>query len=100
MQNTTTNQQHWQQVQKQAQQIQIWYTKCRGYLLINTGLVVLNLWTSPDSLWFYWPMLGWGIGLFFQAKKAFNWPFFLGKNWEHKKIQRILDQQTQQRQWE
>jgi hypothetical protein len=34
-----------------------------AYLVINAGLVALNLLTSPDTLWFYWPMLGWGIGL-------------------------------------
>jgi hypothetical protein len=33
------------------------------YVLVNAGLVVLNLLTSPDHLWFIWPMLGWGIGL-------------------------------------
>lgn len=34
-----------------------------AYVVINAGLVAINLLTSPDTLWFYWPMFGWGIGL-------------------------------------
>ena len=34
-----------------------------AYVVINAGLVAINLLTSPDHLWFYWPMAGWGIGL-------------------------------------
>jgi len=33
------------------------------YLVINAGLVAINLWSSPDLLWFMWPMGGWAIGL-------------------------------------
>lgn len=34
-----------------------------AYLLVNGGLVLLNLITSPDYLWCLWAMFGWGIGL-------------------------------------
>lgn len=34
-----------------------------AYAVINAGLLAINLLTSPDTLWFYWPMLGWGVGL-------------------------------------
>ena len=34
-----------------------------AYVVINAGLVAINLVNSPDQLWFYWPMAGWGIGL-------------------------------------
>jgi hypothetical protein len=33
------------------------------YAAVNILLLVINLATSPDDLWFYWPLLGWGIGL-------------------------------------
>lgn len=31
------------------------------YVVVITFLLILNLITSPDSLWFYWPALGWGL---------------------------------------
>ena len=40
-------------------------------------------------MWFLWAAFGWGIGLIFQAAKAFNWAPFMNKNWEEKKIKEI-----------
>ncbi|MDP3852910.1 2TM domain-containing protein [Phenylobacterium sp.] len=34
------------------------------YVIVNAGLVAINLMTNPDGyLWFPWAMLGWGLGL-------------------------------------
>ena len=33
------------------------------YVVVNIFLVVVNLLTAPESLWFYWVLIGWGIGL-------------------------------------
>jgi hypothetical protein len=37
------------------------------YVAVNTLLMVINLFTSVDYLWFWWPLLGWGVGLLFHA---------------------------------
>ena len=34
-----------------------------AYVLVNAGLVTINLMTSPGYFWAIWPMMGWGIGL-------------------------------------
>jgi hypothetical protein len=34
-----------------------------AYVLVNAILIVVNLLTTPDRLWFFWPLLGWGIGI-------------------------------------
>ena len=34
-----------------------------GGAIVNGGLLAINLLSSPGHWWFYWPMLGWGIGL-------------------------------------
>ena len=33
-----------------------------AYVIVNAGLVMINLITSDDYFWAIWPMLGWGIG--------------------------------------
>ena len=33
------------------------------YVAVNVVLVAVNLMTVPERLWFYWPLLGWGIGV-------------------------------------
>ena len=40
------------------------------YLCVNGVLFAINLMTSPDYLWAIWPLMGWGIGLFFHALHA------------------------------
>lgn len=34
-----------------------------AYLAVNALLIVINLVTTPGKYWFYWPLLGWGIGI-------------------------------------
>lgn len=33
------------------------------YVMVNIGLAVIDLLTSPGEYWFFWPLLGWGIGI-------------------------------------
>ena len=41
------------------------------YVAVNTLLIAINLLTSSQYLWFKWPLMGWGIGLFFHALGVF-----------------------------
>jgi hypothetical protein len=34
-----------------------------AYVLVNAGLVAINLVTSPGYFWAIWPIVGWGLGL-------------------------------------
>jgi hypothetical protein len=40
------------------------YIHLAAYIAVNLLLVVVNFSTNPENLWFKWPLLGWGIGLF------------------------------------
>ncbi|MBW4609271.1 MAG: 2TM domain-containing protein [Hassallia sp. WJT32-NPBG1] len=44
------------------------------YLIINTFLVVIDFMTDGNLNWAYWPILGWGLGLAFDAFDAFQGP--------------------------
>ena len=44
----------------------------RSYCIVNGFLFLINVITSPGGyLWVVWPILGWGIGLAFNAAEAF-----------------------------
>ena len=49
---------------------------------------------SPIYLWFFYPLFGWGLGLFFHAMKVFNFMPFLNKEWEAKKIKEFILKQA------
>ncbi|MBD2609539.1 2TM domain-containing protein [Scytonema hofmannii FACHB-248] len=42
------------------------------YLIINTFLVVIDVMTDGKLNWAYWPILGWGLGLAFDAFDTFQ----------------------------
>lgn len=43
-------------------------------VLVNVMLATINLLRSPDQLWFYWPLGGWGIGIALHAWRVFSSP--------------------------
>lgn len=55
------------------------YQHLQTYVLVNSFLFVLNLLTSPGDWWFYWPLLGWGIGLVSHAVSVYGMAVFGGK---------------------
>ncbi|HEV2365815.1 MAG TPA: 2TM domain-containing protein [Caulobacteraceae bacterium] len=44
------------------------------YAAVNATLAVVNLATTPHSLWFHWSVLGWGVGLAAHAWEAYGPP--------------------------
>ena len=57
-----------------------------AYMIVNTFLIFVNLYTSPDHLWFPWVLAGWGIGLLFHF--VFSRRRFVVAEWE-KKVARV-----------
>ncbi|WP_312389606.1 2TM domain-containing protein [Chryseobacterium sp.] len=74
---------------KRVKEIKGFYGNLTSYSLVIPFLIVLNVITSPGHLWFFWPMLGWGIGL---AAHGIN-TFGIGKDWEEKKIKQLMEEE-------
>jgi hypothetical protein len=43
-----------------------------AFIAVQLFLLALNLLTSPDYLWFVFPLLGWSLGLFFAARHGLS----------------------------
>ncbi len=41
------------------------------YAAVNSLLVIINVTGNYDSLWFIWPLGGWGLGILFHALSVF-----------------------------
>ncbi|WP_374442218.1 2TM domain-containing protein [Epilithonimonas sp.] len=74
---------------KRVKELKSFYGNLISYCIVIPFLIIINLLTSPKEIWFYWPMLGWGIGL---AAHGMN-TFAIGRNWEERKIQEIMNNQ-------
>ncbi|MBD3582602.1 2TM domain-containing protein [Flavobacterium selenitireducens] len=79
--------------QKKVEMIKDFYGNVCAYVLFNAGLLVLNLLTSPEYLWFLWSAAGWGIGVLIHAAKVFDWFPFFGNDWEERKIREIIEKE-------
>ncbi len=80
---------------KRVDEIKGFYGNLISYLIFNGFFLILNLITSPNELWFFWPLIGWGIGVVFHGMKVFNYYPFLGKNWEERKINELIEKENQ-----
>lgn len=70
------------------------YKHLISYVVVCSFLFLVNLFTSNGSWWFYWPMLGWGIGIFWHAVGVFAFQDFFGPSWEERRAERILKSRT------
>ena len=99
MENNYQEEERYFKARKRVEEIKGFYGNLIAYVVVNIGLMVLNLLTSPGYLWFFWPMLGWGIGVLFHGMKVFNYMPFFGKDWEEKKIQEFMEKEKREK-WE
>lgn len=80
----------YQRASKRVKELKGFYGNLTSYCLVIPFLIFVNLWTAPQYHWFWWPILGWGIGLASHALQVFG----IGRNWEEKQIRKILDKEN------
>ncbi len=76
---------------EKVEKIKEFYRNLITYLIFIPIFVFINLRFSPHFHWFYFPIVGWGIGVLFHGLEVYNYNFLLGKDWEEKKIKEIMD---------
>lgn len=80
---------------KKVEKIKEFYGNLVSYIVVNIGLIIINLYTSPNHLWFYWPLIWWGIGVIFHGLKTFEIFPSMGKDWEEKKIKEFMEKENE-----
>lgn len=75
---------------KKVEEVKSFYGNLTSYCIIIPFLIIVNLLTT-DFLWFFFPMLGWGLGVLFHYMNTFNKNPFFGKNWEQRKIREFME---------
>lgn len=89
------DQARYDKAKKQVEEIKGFYSHFFVYVLVNLALFIINLLTSPGSLWFFWPLCFWGIGLAAHAISVFGAGRFWGPDWEERKIREIMERDTE-----
>jgi len=55
-------QQRYERARKQVEALKGFYIHATAFVLVNIALFALNVLVG-GAWWFYWPLLGWGMGL-------------------------------------
>ena len=82
----------YQSAKKRVEALRGFYVHLTVYVFVNLFLFLLNMLVSPDSLWFYWPLMGWGIAIALHALSVFGSGSRLGADWEEEKIDELMEQ--------
>lgn len=75
-------------VRKRVQAQKGFYVHFAFYLLFCFVFSAINLFSSPDYFWAFWPIMGWGIGVASHGLSVFG--SGLGKNWEERKVRELM----------
>ena len=82
----------YQNAKKRVEALKGFYTHLTVYVLVNLLLATINLLTSPGSLWFYWPLLGWGIAVALHALRVFGPGRRFDAELQERKIDELMEQ--------
>jgi len=68
-------------------ELKAFYGSLISYVVVIPFLIFINYQTSWQFKWFWFPLIGWGIGNVIQAFRVYGY----GASWEDRKIKEIMD---------
>jgi len=83
----------YQKAKERVEALRGFYIHLIVYAVVNLILFSINMIVSPDSLWFFWPLMGWGIGLAMHVLSVFGPSLWFGADWEQRKIQELMEKE-------
>jgi hypothetical protein len=92
---STKDQEQWryERAHARVQAIKGLYVHATAFVVVNVALLTLNALVG-GVWWFYWPLIGWGLGLGLHAFGVVGFgggPW--GREWEERKIQEMVDEE-------
>ncbi len=79
---------HYEMARRRVEKKRKFHRHLRVYLVMSVFFIVLNVMTY-GGWWAQWPILGWGLGIFFQGMAAYGGPGDTSE-WEEKEIEKEL----------
>ncbi len=77
----------YQRAKRRVDDLKEFYGSLMAYALVIPFLVFVNYQTFWGFKWFWFPAIGWGIGLIVHAFKVFGY----GAGWEERKIRELME---------
>lgn len=89
---------------KRVKDLKGFYTHLVVYVVINLFIIAVQIkgepvWEALSQPENYYTAFFWGIGVLAHALTIFGPSFFLGKDWEERKIKELMEKEKRQK-WE
>lgn len=94
-QYANSKQDAYHKAKKRVEELKGFYSNLLSYLVVIPFLIFINYRTSWSFQWFWFPVIGWGMGLIFHAFGVFGY----GKTWEERKIKEIMEKEQRDTNW-
>ena len=85
----------YQRAKDKVEQLKGFYGNLISYCIVIPVLILINLQSPHSFQWFWFPMIGWGMGLTFHALETFGY----GKSWEERKINELMNKEDNSKNW-
>ncbi|QNM86134.1 2TM domain-containing protein [Polaribacter pectinis] len=86
--------QQYAKAKKRVRDIKAFYTHLSVYCVIIPVIIFTNLKFEPHFHWFWFSLVGWGLGLFCHWLSVFGIRLLgLEKNWEDRKIKEFMNEE-------
>jgi fatty acid desaturase len=87
-------QQRYERARARVGALKGFYIHTTAFVVVNIALFAINVGVG-GGWWFYWPLMGWGIGLGVHALAVFGFagggPW--GREWEERKMREMMDEE-------
>lgn len=80
---------------KKVDELKEFYSSLASYVIVIPFLAFINYKVYWNFQWFWFPAIGWGIGLAFQAFKIYG----PGFSWEERKIRQYMEEEKSKSKW-
>jgi len=75
---------------KHVDDLKEFYYGILSYFIVIPFLIYINYKTFWEFQWFWFPMIGWGIGIAINAFKVYVSDGIFGRNWEERKLKQYM----------
>ena len=97
----TTHDSNYVRARKRLDKLKEFYMSLVSYCCVIPFLAFINYKTYWGVQWFWFPMIGWGIGLAFQYFEVNGKDKYFGKSWEERKIREYMEEEnTNKNKWQ
>lgn len=88
-------QERYERALARAKEMRAFYGTLVLYFIVNFGLFIIDM-ATPGGPWFFWPIIGWGIGMVIWAATLFGIGGRFGDDWVERKARNLMEDEKGQ----